>query len=222
MPQPIDLSHTIEEGLITYKGIPAPIICDFLSREASTEHYAEGVSFQIGKIEMAANTGTYVDVPFHRYAGKDDLADIALRKLANLDALLFDADHTIIGPELFAGKDLQGKAVLIRTGWDRHWRQEEYFSGNHPFVTEEGAAYLRNAGATLVGIDSYNIDDIADRRRPAHSILLGAGIPIVEHMTNLGSLPQSGFTFTAVPPKIQGMGSFPVRAFAMMDEETAR
>ncbi|MGE3802022.1 MAG: cyclase family protein [Candidatus Kapaibacterium sp.] len=214
--QVVDLSHTIEGGMITYEGLPAPIICDYLSREESTKHYAEGVSFQIGKIEMVANTGTYVDVPFHRYAEGDDLAIITLEKLVNLEGILFQTEDRAITPELFTGTDLQGKAVLIQTGWDKHWREENYFSGNHPYLTAEAATFLRDAGATLVGIDSYNIDNTSDYARPAHSILLGAGIPIVEHMTNLSVLPQRGFTFTAAPPKIVGMGSFPVRAFATL------
>ena len=218
MKEIIDLSHTIEDGLITYEGLPAPIICDYLSRERSKEHYAEGVSFQIGKIEMVANTGTYIDVPFHRYEDGDDLATFPLQRLTDLEGILFRTEGQTISSDLFAGqeKEIEGKAILIRTGWDRHWREEEYFSGNHPFLTEDGATFLRNAGAMLVGIDSYNIDDTSDRHRPAHSILLGAGIPIVEHMTNLNALPDRGFSFTAAPPRIAGMGSFPVRALAVI------
>ena len=215
----IDLSHTIVEGLITYEGLPAPIICDYLSREASKEHYEEGTSFQIGKIEMVANTGTYIDVPFHRYADGKDLAEIELKRLADIEGVLVRTEDRAIGSELFKQTDVQGKAVLIRTGWDNHWRMETYFSGNHPFLTEDGATYLRDAGAALVGMDSYNIDDTSGKARPAHSVLLGAEIPIVEHMTNLDALPDSGFSFSAVPPKIVGMGSFSVRAFATLKEE---
>ena len=210
----IDVSHTVEEGLITYKGLPAPLICDFLSREASKKHYDEGTSFHIGKIEMVANTGTYVDSPFHRFADGKDLSELDLESLANLEGLVFAAEtgRRAIGPDLFAGADLRGKAVLVQTGWDRHWKTDRYFEG-HPFLTGPAAAFLQSGGAALVGIDSYNIDDTADGSRPVHTTLLGAEIPIVEHMCNLSALPRSGFTFYAVPVKVKGMGTFPVRAF---------
>lgn len=215
----IDLSHTVEDGLITYKGLPAPIICDYLSREASKEHYSDGTTFQIGKIEMIANTGTYLDSPFHRYADGNDLSKLPLESLADLDAVVFRAspDERAIGADLFGSVSIKRRAVLINTGWDRYWRTEAYFEG-HPFVTGEAAQCLRDAGAALVGIDSYNIDDTADLTRPAHSILLGADIPIVEHMCDLGKLPNSGFRFSAVPVKVKGFGTFPVRAFAAVDE----
>jgi len=211
----IDVSHAVEHGMITYKGLPAPVICDYLSREASRAHYTEGTTFQIGRIEMVANTGTYVDVPFHRYADGKDLAEFPLSSLAHLDSVVFRAhpQTRAIGRELFGNRELQGKAVLIHTGWDQHWRTEHYFAG-HPFLTREAAEYLQTSGVTLVGIDSYNIDDTADGTRPAHSILLGAEIPIVEHLCNLQELPESGFTFYAVPVKITGIGTFPIRAFA--------
>lgn len=214
----IDLSHSVEEGMITYKGLPAPIICDYLSREASREIYADGVEFHIGKIEMVANTGTYVDSPFHRYASGKDLAELPLESLADLDGIVVRAAAAgrRITPELFAGVDLRGKGVLINTGWDRHWRTDSYFEG-HPFLTRDAARYLADAGAALVGIDSYNIDDTDDMERPAHSILLGAEIPIVEHMCNLGALPDRGFRFHAAPVKVHRFGTFPVRAYAVLD-----
>lgn len=213
----IDLSHSIEHGLITYKGLPAPVICDYLSREASQSHYSDGTSFHIGKIEMVANTGTYVDAPFHRYAHGKDLSELPLASLANLEGLVFHAaeDMRAIGPSLFKGADVQGKAVLVHTGWARHWRTEQYFEG-HPYLTEAAAQLLHEQGATLVGIDSLNIDDIADGRRPVHSILLGAEIPVCEHLCNLERLPDRGFRFHAVPVKVKRFGTFPVRAYAIV------
>ena len=215
----IDLSHSIEEGMITYTGLPGPKISDHLSRKASREHYAEGTTFQIGKIEMVANTGTYIDAPFHRYADGRDLSQFDLESVANLDALVLRADPAsrAITPDLFQDRDISNKAVLVHTGWDRHWSTARYFE-NHPFLTREAAEYLKSAGAALVGIDSLNIDDNTDGTRPAHTILLGADIPIVEHMCNLGGLPESGFKFFAVPAPVRGMGSFPVRAFALLED----
>lgn len=214
----IDLSHTVEDGMITYRGIPAPVIGDFLSREASRGRYAPGTEFHLGKIEMAANTGTYIDSPFHRYADGGDLADLRLEQLAELEGLVVRAPVAAgraVDRDAFAPLDVRGKAVLVHTGWDRHWRTERYFEGN-PFLTEGAARHLANAGATLVGIDSLNIDDTADGRRPVHTILLGAKIPVVEHLCGLEQLPDSGFRFTAVPVKVKGCGSFPVRAFASL------
>ncbi len=215
-PRFLDLSHTITHGMTTYPGLPGPIICDYLSRERSREVYAPGVEFQIGKIEMVANTGTYVDSPFHRYADGEDLSGLALESLAELDAVVVNMPAGVgraIGPEAFEGVEPAGRAVLIRTGWDRHWGTERYGSAN-PFITRAAADLLVAAGARLVGIDSLNIDDIEDRTRPAHSILLGARIPIVEHLHGLGGLPASGFRFSAVPPKVAGFGTWPVRAYA--------
>lgn len=214
----VDLSHTVEHGMITYKGLPAPIICDFLSREASKGHYADGTTFHIGKIEMVANTGTYVDAPFHRYRDGKDLSELAIESLADLDGLLFHADpaERAVGPELFRNVDVRGKAVLVHTGWASHWGTDQYFEG-HPFLTAAAATWLREAGASLVGIDSLNIDDTTDGNRPVHTILLGAEIPIVEHMCGLESLPESGFRFHAVPVKVRGFGTFPVRAYAVID-----
>jgi arylformamidase len=209
----IDLSHTIEHGMTTYPGLPPPIICDFLSREASRAKYAPGVEFQIGKIEMVANTGTYLDSPFHRYANGKDLAQLPLEKLAGLDAVVVRASAgRAIGREAFRRVELQGKAVLVQTGWDIHWRTERYLSGA-PFLTRDAAEYLLDHGAVLVGIDSLNIDDTGDPSRPVHSALLAAEVPIVEHMCNLGSLPDGPFQFYAVPAKVVGFGTWPVRAF---------
>ena len=218
----IDLSHTVEDGMITYRGLPGPAICDFWSRESSRGHYAEGVTFQIGRIDMVANTGTYLDTPFHRYADGHDLADLPLARCADLPGVVVRAreGETAIGPERFAGLDLAGRAVLVHTGWDRHWGSDAYFEG-HPFLTAEAAEALVAAGAALVGIDSLNIDAAEDLRRPVHSTLLAAGIPIVEHMTGLAALPavpgDGGFRFSAVPVKVRGMGTFPVRAFARLE-----
>jgi len=211
----IDLSHTIEHGMITYKGLPAPLICDYLSREASRQLYAEGTEFHIGRIDLVANTGTYLDSPFHRYADGKDLSELPLDSLAGLEGVVVRSDATAITRVAFAGLDLRGKAVLVQTGWDRHWRTDAYFEG-HPFLTEDAALHLEEAGVKLVGVDSYNIDDTRGKTRPVHSTLLGAEIPIVEHMTGLAGLPDTGFRFFAVPPKIKGFGTFPVRAFAMV------
>lgn len=215
----IDLSHEIEHGMVTYRGLPVPAISDWLSREASAARYAPGTTFQIGKIDMLANTGTYIDAPFHRYVDGTDVAGYDLEAVANLPALVIHADDgrgRSIDVSRFMSQDLKGKAVLIHTGWDRHWRTDTYAAGQHPFVPREAAQFLADAGAALVGIDSLNIDDDKDGARPAHTILLGAGVAIVEHMTNLGSLPDTGFRFFAVPPRVKGMGSFPVRAFALV------
>jgi kynurenine formamidase len=216
----IDLSHTVEHGMVTYKGLPAPIICDYLSREASRARYAPGTEFHIGKIEMVANTGTYVDSPFHRYADGLDLSQLPLERLANLDTVLVrvPAGRREIGPDYFERLEVAGKAVLVATGWDQHWRTDQYFDG-HPFLTAGAAQYLRESGATLVGIDSLNIDDTADLARPVHSTLLGAGIPIVEHLRGLAALPETGARFFAVPVKVKAFGTFPVRAFAVSAAE---
>ena len=199
--------------MTTYKGLPAPHICDYWTREHSAQFYDDGSTFQIGRIDMVANTGTYLDAPFHRHAGGDDLAALALERLASLPGLAVRAAAMAADADLFDGLDIAGKAVLVHTGWDRHWRTDAYYR-DHPFLTEAAARLLAERGAALVGIDSHNIDDTSTRARPVHTILLGAGILICEHMTNLAALPDAGFTFSAVPPKIAGMGTFPVRAFA--------
>jgi kynurenine formamidase len=213
----IDVSHTVEDGLVTYPGLPAPLVCDFLSREASRAHYDEGTTFQIARIEMVANTGTYVDSPFHRFADGADLAALELSRLADLDGLVIDATGRgrSLGTDLLEGFDVRGKAVLFRTGWDAHWATPAYFEG-HPFLTRQLAERLRDAGAVLVGIDSLNIDDTRDGRRPVHTALLGAGVPVVEHLCGLGALPSSGFRFHAAPVKFRGVGTFPVRAYGVV------
>ncbi len=215
----IELNHVIEDGMITYKGLPAPIICDYLSRAASRGNYDGGAEFQIGRIDMVSNTGTYLDTPFHRYADGDDLAAMSLDRVTALrGCVVRAATNCAIRAESFEGLDVRGMAVLIHTGWDRHWRTDAYFEG-HPYLTAGAAEALRDAGAALVGIDSHNIDDTTGKARPVHTILLGAGIPIVEHMTGLGALPDSGFIFHAAPPRIKGMGTFPVRAHAIIADE---
>jgi len=217
MPRLVELNHIIESGMSTYKGLPGPFICDYLSREASKGLYAGDTTFQIGKIEMLSNTGTYLDTPFHRYAEGADLCCIPLSAVTELPALVVRIEGPAIGPEAFSGLLVKGKAVLVHTGWDRHWRTDAYFTG-HPFLTEAAAIYLRDFGAALVGIDSHNIDDTSGNARPVHTILLCAGIPIVEHMTQLGELPDRNFIFNAPPPRIKGMGTFPVRAHAVIPD----
>lgn len=212
----IDLSHTIENGLITYKGLPAPIICDYLSREDSKQFYAEGTEFQIGKIEMVSNTGTYIDCPFHRFENGKDLSEIGLEHFADLEAVIIRVPYTEtieITEAHLANYELRNRAVLIHTGWDAHWNTETYFE-NNPYLTEKAAEYLRDCSVKLVGIDSHNIDDTRGKSRPVHTTLLGSEILIVEHLCNLSLLPEDGFTFSAVPPKFKGVGTFPVRAFA--------
>ncbi|WP_437330083.1 cyclase family protein [Sorangium sp. So ce381] len=214
----VDLSHTVEHGMTTYKGVPAPVVCDFLSREQSRGVYAEGVEFHIGRIDMVANTGTYVDSPFHRYANGKDLAGLPLESLADLESVVVEArgrSGRAIDADAFDGLDLAGKAVLVRTGWSAHWRTDRYFEG-HPYLTRDAALLLAGAGAVFVGVDTYNIDDTADPARPVHSLLLGADIPICEHMTGLDQLPAAGARLFAVPVKVRAFGTFPVRAFAIV------
>ena len=215
----IDISHPIADGTITYPGLPAPEISDHLSRERAEEVYAPGVTFQIGRICMVANTGTYVDAPFHRFADGVDLAGLELWNLAGRPGIVVDPpldDGPAIEAVAFHGVDLFERAVLVRTGWDRHWATPTYGEG-HPFLTEAAAEFLVEAGAALVGIDSLNIDDTNDPRRPVHTAVLGAGIPICEHLCNLSELPSWGFRFHAAPAKVAGMGTFPVRAYAELD-----
>jgi len=218
----VDLSHEISHGLVTYPGIPAPVISDALSRQASKERYAPGTEFLIGKIEMAGNTGTYIDTPFHRYPEGYDLADLELETVAGLPITLIDATRlTTIEPDAFADAALDGRAVLFNTGWSRHFGTPAYASG-HPHLAPASVDALVAGGARLVGIDSLNIDPTADGTRPAHTGLLAAGIPIVEHLTNLDTLeaalavPGSTANLYAVPPKIRGFGTMPVRAFAIV------
>jgi kynurenine formamidase len=214
----VDLSHVIEHGMVTYKGLPAPHICDFWERESTAANYDDGSTFQIGRIDMVANTGTYLDAPFHRYADGADLADLKLASLADLPGVVVRRpweNGIEIDADALEGREVTGKAVLVHTGWDCHWRTDTYF-GEHPHLTAAAANLLAEAGAVLVGIDSVNIDNMHVRARPVHTRLLGAGIPICEHMTGLGRLPAEGFRFSAVPPKIRGMGTFAVRAYAVI------
>ncbi|PYO34816.1 MAG: cyclase [Gemmatimonadetes bacterium] len=213
----IDLSHEIEDGMITYPGLPAPKIRDWLSREASNARYAPGTTFQLGMIDLLANTGTYIDAPFHRYAEGKDIAGYALEAVANLDGVVVHgADRgRAIDADVFGGVEVRGKAVLVHTGWARYWRTERYGKG-HPFLTAAAARHLVDGDAALVGIDSLNIDDDSDGTRPVHTALLAAGIPIVEHLCGLDRVPASGFRFFAVPPRVKRIGSFPVRAFALV------
>src|SRR5579863_1129647 len=215
----IDLSHTIFDGLITYKGLPAPIICDYISREQSKKNYDEGTTFQIGKIEMVTNTGTYIDCPFHRFEHGSDLSEIKLEQFADLEAITIDARGVLdVGPEFFIDKEVRNKAVIVFTNWARNWNTPGYFEG-HPYLTGEAAEYLKAHQAKLVGIDSHNIDDTRIRSRPVHTTLLGADILIVEHLCNLGELPANGYRFNAVPPKFKGAGTFPVRAYAKLETD---
>lgn len=222
-PRLVDLSHVIEHGMITYRGLPAPVVCDYLTREQSRSVYAPGTEFHIGRIDMVANTGTYVDSPFHRFADGADLAALPLARLADLEGVVVRVagdDGRAIGRRTvvtaLAGRTVRGRAVLVHTGWDAHWRTDRYFE-SHPFLTADAAAHLAGEGAALVGIDSFNIDDTDDGTRPVHTTLLGAGIPIVEHLRGLAQLPLHGFRFSAVPVKVRGMGTFPVRAYARLE-----
>jgi arylformamidase len=208
----VDLSHPFGHGTITYPGLPGPSISDHLSREASRERYAAGVEFQIGRIEMVSNTGTYLDTPFHRYPDGHDLSGLDLARVVDVPGVLVEGvDHGDV--------EVEGRAVLFRTGWDRHWDTDSYGDPSHPFLSPETAERLVAAGAAVVGIDSVNIDSTAGGERPIHSALLAAGIPIVEHLTNLGALAGRSFRFSAAPPAVIGMGTFPVRALAVIDDD---
>jgi arylformamidase len=213
----VELSHPISAGMITYPGLPGPEITPYLTRQASRERYAEGTEFAIDWINMVGNTGTYLDSPFHRYADGIDLAGLPLDAVADLPALvvrLSDAGRAI-GREALVAHDVEGAAVLLHTGWDRNWGTEAYGT-DAPYLTEGAAQFLAEAGARLVGIDSINIDSADGDERPAHSILLGAGIPILEHLTGLGEIPVTGAHLHAAPPRVEGFGTFPVRAYALV------
>jgi arylformamidase len=213
----VDLSHAIENGMVTYPGLPGPEITDHLTREASHDVYAPGTEFTIGRISMVANTGTYVDSPFHRYADGVDLAGLRLDRLAEVEGLVVrvvGAASPAVDARAFDGMDVGGKAVLVHTGWDRHWRTDAYGGGGHPYLTGDACELLVAGAAAIVGIDSVNIDDTSGGERVAHTTLLGAGIPVVEHLRGLERLPLRGFTFSAVPPRVVGFGTFPVRAYA--------
>lgn len=211
----VELSHEIEDGMVTYPGLPAPVISDWLTRAASRARYAPGTEFHLGRIEMLANTGTYLDAPFHRFPDGADIAAYALEQVADLPGIVIRAAGRAVTAASFAGIDVRDHAVLVHTGWDVHWRSARYGRGN-PYLTADAARHLVAAGVALVGIDSLNIDDVDDGTRPAHTTLLAAGIPIVEHLRGLAGLPEAGFRFFAVPVRVRGLGSFPVRAFAIV------
>ena len=214
----VDLSHTVENDMVTYPGLPPPRISDHLTRETSRAHYASGTEFHIGRIDMVANTGTYLDTPFHRYPDCDDLADLPLEAVANLPGVcVAAAPEGPIEPETLPDTGLTGRAVLLATGWDRHWRTAVYGGGHHPFLAEAAVEKLVAAGVALVGIDSVNIDNTSNGERPAHTRLLAEGVPVVEHLTGLKRLVDAAFRFFAVPVKVRGLGSFPVRAFAVVE-----
>ncbi|GAA3224016.1 cyclase family protein [Actinocorallia longicatena] len=215
----VELSHALSDGMITYPGLPAPAFGVHLSHEDSRANYAPGTEFHFARIEMVGNTGTYLDAPLHRYQDGDDLSGVPLGALADLDALVIRAgDVQVITRELLLPHDVLGRAVLIHTGHAAHWGTDAY-AVNHPYVSAEAAEWLVAEGAALVGIDSLNIDGTSGGERPAHTALLAAGIPIVEHMTGLEQLPPHGFRFHAAPPMIVGVGTFPVRAYAVITEE---
>jgi len=213
----VDLSHVVRDGMTTYPGLPGPCVREHLSRAASEAHYAPGTTFQIGAIELVANTGTYVDAPFHRHADGADLAGLPLSSLADLEGLVVRAADAgrALDADRFAGLPLTGRAVLVHTDWSTRFGTPAYGKG-HPFLTRAAAELLVSEGAAFVGIDSLNIDDTKDGERPVHTRLLAAGIPIGEHLTALDELPDEGFRFFAVPVKVAGMGSFPVRAFGIV------
>jgi kynurenine formamidase len=216
VPRLIDLSHTIEAGMVTYPGLPGPVISDHLSRQDSQSRYEPGTEFLIGRIDMIGNTGTYLDTPFHRFEDGFDLADLPLDDVVDLPGLCIESPGPELGPETIDGVDFAGRAVLFATGWDRHWSTDTYGDPRHPFVSAALAESLVHGGAVLVGIDSVNIDDTRGGGRPAHTGLLAAGIPVVEHLTGLGQLGGREFRFYAIPPKVRRFGTFPVRAFAVV------
>jgi arylformamidase len=213
----IDCSHEIVDAMTTYPGLPGPAITTHLSRADTAQRMAPGISFQIGRIDMVANTGTYIDSPWHFHPDGADLAGLTLTQTADLAAVVVHVPDIEggIGPDALPAGALGGHAVIFHTGWDRHWRTPQY-AESAPFLRRDLVERLLADEVALVGIDSVNIDSIADLTRPAHHGFLGAGIPIVEHLTNLEQLPERGATFFAVPPKVAGFGTFPVRAFAMI------
>ncbi|MGH9191809.1 MAG: cyclase family protein [Acidimicrobiales bacterium] len=213
----VDLSHVLEDGTITYPGLPAPVISDHLSREASRQRYAPGYEFQIGRIDMISNTGTYLDTPFHRYPDGHDLAGLDPARVVGVQGVVIDAtEDQEIRAAVLDGREVEGHAVLFRTGWDRHWGTERYGEPDHPYLSVAVAERLAEGGAAVVGIDSVNIDGTRTGERPIHSVLLAAGVPIIEHLTGLDQVDGRPFTFVAVPPAIRGMGTFPVRALAVI------
>jgi arylformamidase len=215
----IELSHQIHHGMVTYPGLPGPELSDYLPREASPARYGPGTEFHIGQISMVANTGTYLDSPSHAFAGVTDVAGLPLQRVADLDGVVvrIGAERRAIDRDALASHEVAGRAVLVHTGWDRHWATERYGTGS-PFLTAAAAEWLVERQAGLVGIDSVNIDDTSGQARPVHRALLAAGIPIVEHLCGLDQLPASGFRFHAAPPQVVGIGTFPVRAYAVLAE----
>lgn len=212
----VDLSHPIVDGMVTYPGLPGPVISDHLTREASRAHYAPGTEFHITRIEMVANTGTYLDTPAHRFEDGTDLELTPLERMVELDGVVVAVlGRRTVTPEDLDGHEVEGRAVLIRTDHARHWGTEAYFR-DHPFVSAEAATWLAERRPALVGIDSLNIDGTATGERPAHTRLLATGIPIVEHLCHLDRLPPEGFRFSAAPAAVRGMGTFPVRAYAVV------
>ena len=219
MTQFVDLSHVVSDGLVTYPGLPVPHVFEHLGRDDAERIYGEGVTFQIGMVTMCSNTGTYIDMPFHRFADGHDLTGLALERVSQVPGVCIDVRGAAsIGPEHLDGVDVTGRAVLFLTGHSASFGTPAYLDG-HPYLSVAAATRLADGGAAVVGIDSLNIDSITSPvgdGRPVHTLLLGAGIPIVEHLTNLDALPRDGFTFTAVPPKVAGMGTFTVRAHAAL------
>lgn len=212
----VELSHVITPGMVTYPGLPGPELAPHLTRSDSRAVYAPGTEFTIDRITLVGNTGTYLDTAFHRYADGDDLSALSLDKVADLPAVVvrtLGSDARAVDVGVLAAHSVRDHAVLLHTGGDRHFGEPSY-AIDAPFLTAAGARWLVDQGAALVGIDSVNIDDVDDRARPAHSILLAANIPIVEHLTGLEQLPPNGARFTATPPRLTGFGTFPVRAFA--------
>ena len=213
----IELSHPIEAGMVTYPGLAVPKVKPYLTREESTKTYAPGTTFQINKISLIGNTGTYVDSPAHRHEGAADLSALPLSRLADLPGRVIRIPKGVTGIDRshFAGYDVGGVAVLVHTGWDRHFGTAKYAPGEHPHLTRDAAEWLVDQDVALVGIDSVNIDGTATGTRPVHTTLLAAGVPVVEHLTGLAGLPEAGFRFHAAPPRIVDMVSFPVRAYAV-------
>ena len=213
----VDLSHVIADGTITYPGLPGPVITDHLSREASRDRYAPGYEFQIGHIAMVSNTGTYLDTPFHRFPDGHDLSGLDPARVADVAGVLVDGTgDQVVGAAALAGLDVAGRAVLVHTGWDEHWGTDRYGDAGHPYLGVDAAEALVAGGAAVVGIDSVNIDGTVTGERPIHTALLGAGIPVVEHLRGLDALAGRAFRFYAVPPAVAGMGTFPVRALAVV------
>jgi arylformamidase len=213
----VDLSHTVSDGLVTYPGLPGPVVSEHLTFEASHDVYDEGTEFSIGRIEMVSNTGTYLDTPGHRHRGRHDLSGLPLEKCALLPAVVVDAPATGAAElSLFERLDVSECAVLVRTGWSARFGTDAYGAPEHPYLATDAAVWLADSGAVLVGIDSVNIDDTRGGARPVHTLLLDREIPVVEHLTGLDQLPHHSATFSAIPPKIAGMSTFPVRAFAIL------